>query len=543
MRSSRLVLWFGIGGCLLPADGLVWTVEGTADGPGEGSDSAVDAPGGTDSGDDDTQDTSDLLDTEPPVALNQPPEITAIQISGAAPAYNTSVLGCLAMAMDPDGPPPTVSYEWRNDTRSLWLISDDEVALTPSTAQPGDVISCIARASDRFAWVSRTETVTLANREPVPGAISISPSVGVGVNTQLVCGFSVSDPDGTSLTRTYQWRNQTNGTTIGTSQTMTPVYSFASALVDLDGDGWQDLIVAGDYGTTQLFWNDGDGTFTEGTATAGVGFDGNAMGLAIGDVDGNGTQDLFITAISGQAETCFGRPCSIVDPGNRLFLNNGDRTFTDATDAAGVREGAWGWGAAAFDADNDGTLDLVMTNGIRFDADASLEAFAEPWAETPKRLWLNDGTGSFTEVAQAAGITTTLPGSGLAVFDLDGNGALDIIMVHPTRAPSLWRHAGTPDNAWLGVRVIGTDSNRDGLGAVVEVTARDGDRPQVRHIGANSHFLGQSTRTAYVGLGPAGDANDGTVAEVRVRFPATGRSVTLTDVPTGQVIDVVEPAS
>jgi len=330
--------------------------------------------------------------------------------------------------------------------------------------------------------------------------------------------------------------------TLGTSQTHTPVYSFGSALVDLDGDGWQDLVVASDYGTTQLFWNNGDGTFSDGTAATGVAFDGNAMGLTVGDVDGNGTQDLFITAIFGQANLCQGRPCAVVQTGNRLFLNNGDRTFTDATDSAGVRDGAWGWGSAALDADNNGAIDLVMTNGIRFDGDPGLDQAFAPFSATPKRLWLNDGTGTFTEVAQAAGITTTLPGSGLAVFDLDGDGALEIVMVHPTRAPSLWRHAGTPDNAWLGVRVTGTDSTRDAHGAVVEVTARDGERPQVRHVGANSHFLGQSTRTVHIGLGPTDTLDGGTVAEVRVRFPATGRTVTLTDVPANQILDITEPA-
>jgi hypothetical protein len=330
---------------------------------------------------------------------------------------------------------------------------------------------------------------------------------------------------------------------LGTSQTTTPVYSFASALVDLDDDGWQDLVVSSDYGTSQLFWNNGDGTFADGTPGTGIGFEGNAMGLTVVDVDGNGTQDLFFTAIFGRANLCQGRPCAIIETGNRLFLNNGDRTFTDATDDAGVRDGAWGWGSAALDADNNGTVDLVMTNGIRFDGDDASTAASEPWSATPKRLWLNDGTGTFTEVAQQSGITTTVPGSGLAVFDLDGNGALDIVMVHPTRAPSLWRHAGTPDNAWLGVRVTGTDSNRDAHGAVVEVTARNGDRPQVRHVGANSHFLGQSTRTVYVGLGPTDSLDDDTVAEVRVRFPATGRSVTLTDVPANQIVDVTEPAS
>jgi enediyne biosynthesis protein E4 len=329
--------------------------------------------------------------------------------------------------------------------------------------------------------------------------------------------------------------------TTGTSWMFAPVFSFGSALVDLDDDGWQDLIVASDFGTTQLFWNDGDGTFTEGTQSAGVSFRGNAMGLAVADFDANGTQDLFFTAIFGKSAVCQGRPCPIDDTGNRLFLNTGNRTFTDGTEAAGIRDGAWGWGTAAYDADNNGTLDLVMTNGIRFDGDQSDKAQSAPWASTSKRLWLGDSSGSFTEHARAWGIDTQLPGSGLAVFDLDGNGALEIVMVHPTAAPSLWRHAGTPGNAWLGIRVKGTTSTSDAHGAVVEVVAEAGEKAQVRHVGAGSHFLGQSTRTVYVGLGPTGDLAGGMVAEVNVRFPATGRSVVIRDVAPGQIIDVVEP--
>ena len=327
----------------------------------------------------------------------------------------------------------------------------------------------------------------------------------------------------------------------GVSSTYQPIYSFASAVTDLDGDGWADLVVAGDYGTTQLFWNDGDGTFTEGTTSSGIGFRGNAMGLALADIDSDGDQDIFISAIYGRTTICQGRDCPVDETGNRLFRNNGDRTFTQIQDQAGVVDGAWGWGAVPIDVNNDSFIDLAMTNGVRFDGDNESREFIEPYAETAKRLWVNRGDGTFSEEAAASGFGIRLPGSGLAVLDVDGDGQLDMVMIHPTRTPTLWRNGGDSDNAWLKVKVVGTESNRDGLGAVVTVTPRGGDTPQVREIGAASHFLGQSTRTAHFGLGPRSSLAGGNVAEVTVRFPASGREVTVTDVPANGVIEVTEP--
>ena len=132
--------------------------------------------------------------------------------------------------------------------------------------------------------------------------------------------------------------------------------SFASRFVDFDSDGYPDLAVASDHGTSRLFWNSRDGTFTDGTEAAGVGTDAYGMGSAVGDFDGDGDLDWFVTSVY--------RPDSVTHTGNRLYAYEGGRKFTDATDFAGVRDGAWGWGSAFFDFDNDGDLDLVMANGF-----------------------------------------------------------------------------------------------------------------------------------------------------------------------------------
>lgn len=274
-------------------------------------------------------------------------------------------------------------------------------------------------------------------------------------------------------------------------------YPFASAFADLDDDGWSDLVIAGDFSTSKLFWNNGDGTFTDGTAAAGVGTDENGMGSTIGDYDGDGDLDWFVTAIFDADETCETDPCNWGYTGNRLYENEGARVFSDATDAAGVREGFWGWGSAFFDYDNDGDLDLVMTNGVDFPSTPAETAFHAD----PMRFWENDGAGVFTEKSTLVGLTDTGSGKGLLVFDYDDDGDLDLFLVNNAAGPALYRNDGGNASDWLRVETIGTDSNLEGLGAKVTIKPVALGPTQVREIGVGSHYLGQSERTAHFGLG------------------------------------------
>jgi hypothetical protein len=314
-------------------------------------------------------------------------------------------------------------------------------------------------------------------------------------------------------------------------ETPCTAYAWANAFSDLDGDGWQDLVVVSDFGRTRLFWNRGDGTFTLGFLTVDIGGDENGMGSTIADLDGDGRFEWFVTSIWDPAYTCALTPCTWGASGNRLYRFRG-RTILDGTDEAGVRESGWGWGTAAFDHDNDGDLDLVAANGIEFPGSMYDDAFNRE----PMRFWDNDGTGRMTDRSEQVGLTDRRDGKGLLVFDYDQDGDLDVFIVNNGELPALYRNDGGSTASWLRVRAIGTVSTSESLGAIVRLRVRADSPLQVREIGSVSHFQGQSEREAHFGLGRGVER----VAQLDVRWPS-GRTVRLTDVPARQTLVLVEP--
>jgi len=297
----------------------------------------------------------------------------------------------------------------------------------------------------------------------------------------------------------------------------TRLSGFTPRFSDLDRDGRTDLLVAADFFRSRLFWNDGDGTFTNGTDAAMPNPGGSDMGLALGDLNGDGLLDWFVSNIHD--------PANGLD-GNRLWINNGDRTFTDATDAAGVRAGGWGWGTALFDYDHDRDLDLVLTNG-----------FPALFEDDPMRLWENDGGFPLTDVAPDVGLTDTGRGTGLLTFDYDRDGDLDLFIVHNDGEPILYRNDGGNNADFLQVELRGVESNRFGVGAWLELIP-DLDRPDeklVREITTGPQYLAQSEMIAHFGLGDT----HGPIDLLRIEWPS-GHVQELTDLTPNQRLTVVE---
>ncbi len=296
-------------------------------------------------------------------------------------------------------------------------------------------------------------------------------------------------------------------------------YRFSSTFSDLDRDGHIDLAIAGDFKTSQIFWNNGDGTFTDGSIAAGVGEVGDGMGATIGDFDGDGLMDWFVSARGAE-------PPTSSFAGNYLYRNNGDRTFADVTNTAGVRDTGWAWGTTFLDHDNDRDQDLFVTNG---------------WGLLDRtRIFRNNANGTFSDVSTASGVTDNGLGRALLTLDYDNDGDLDVFIVNHGARPILYRNDGGNANDWLKINVEGTASNRDGLGAFITVDPDStvaGDE-MVREVNVGSNFLGHNELTVHFGLGPS----SGSVDQIIVAWPS-GTVQQLTHVLANQVVNLLEIAS
>ncbi|PRP93102.1 FG-GAP repeat protein [Enhygromyxa salina] len=319
------------------------------------------------------------------------------------------------------------------------------------------------------------------------------------------------------------------------------IFAFSSTFVDLDGDGWQDLAVAVDFHRSRMFWSTGGLSFEDGSIDAAINKESNAMGSTFGDVDGDGDLDWFVTSIAEPDECEEGElpPCWS-GSGNRLYSYAGAREFSLATDTAGVRDGAWAWGTVFFDADNDGDQDLALANGWPGrDLHGGLYH-----ADTPTRLWINNGPGNeagvMSEEGEARGVFDTGLGRSLVAFDYDRDGDLDLLLTNHAGSPRLFRNDGGNQSAWLRVAVEGTSSNRDGRGAKVRVQVEPDGPWQVREVGAASHFLGEGELIQHFGLGPGFDLEADTVHRVEVEWPASGIVQGFDELGGGQTLLVVE---
>jgi hypothetical protein len=290
---------------------------------------------------------------------------------------------------------------------------------------------------------------------------------------------------------------------------------------DYDDDGWPDIFVANDTTPNFLFHNTGKGRFDEVALVAGVSVasDGRpraGMGTDFGDVDGDGLLDLFVT--NHELET------------HTLYRNLGKGLFGEITAQAGLSTPTLpfvGFGTALVDVDNDGDLDIAIANGHV----VNLPELLRPGAKVAQRklLFVNDGRGRLREIGRQAGpgFAVEQVGRTLVAGDIDNDGDLDFLVTNNGAEAQLLRNElPTTVNA-IALRLVGSASNRDAIGARVHVTVAG--RALVREVKAGSSYLGQNDLRVHVGLGSATAAD-----RVEIRWPRGGME-TLTAVGAGRV--------
>jgi hypothetical protein len=299
-------------------------------------------------------------------------------------------------------------------------------------------------------------------------------------------------------------------------------------LADFNNDGWPDIAIANDTWPNFLFLNNHDGTFRDVSLESGLAAseDGRyeaGMGIDAADVDGDGLLDVYITHLDLEL--------------NRLYHNNGDDTFTDVTYNAGIASKAMllsGVAAKFIDYDNDGWPDIVQANGAMLE-NVTLYHSEISYKE-PLLMFRNNGKGHFEKVSDSLGADFIRPvaGRGLATADFDNDGAMGIAVNVRGDFPELLRNDGGNKNHWLEVLLIGTRSNRDGIGSSLKLTSEGVTQFEQSKGGAS--YMSASDPRIHFGLGKR------TRIESLVITWPSGQVDKLTNLPIDQVIAIKEGA-
>ena len=296
---------------------------------------------------------------------------------------------------------------------------------------------------------------------------------------------------------------------------------------DYDSDGYPDLFVANDTTADMLYRNNGDGTFMDvalfvGVALGAKGIPMGGMGTSFGDYDNDGWLDIVVT--------------NFQDDPNSLYHGEGDGTFADASYASrlgGVSLPYVGWGVDFVDLDNDGFVDLFVGNGNIYDNVELLD----PGYTYPQRnhVFRNQGDGTLNDISSQCGpgLGLNKVSRGVAFGDYDNDGDIDVLITNSNQTPDLLLNESSNQNNWFNLRLVGTASNKDAIGAQVKVFA-PGLGPQFREVKSGSSYLCQSDMRLHFGLG-----NASIVDRIEIRWPS-GLKQTFEGIEPNQFLEVRE---
>jgi enediyne biosynthesis protein E4 len=363
---------------------------------------------------------------------------------------------------------------------------------------------------------------TTLEKLPKPGENPDCTWKGVAVN----CG-----PRGLPTGYSQLFHNNGDGTFTDVSKasgvaTASGSYPMTAVAADFDNDGWPDIYVACDSTPSWLFRNQHNGTFREEALERGIalsedGMEQAGMGIGVGDYDLDGNLDIFKTNFS--------------DDTNVLYRNDGKGNFDDVTirSGIGVETRFVGWGTGIVDLDNDGLPDLFVATGSVY-PEVEKKVPSYPF-KTPRLIFRNLGDGRFEELIEEAGpaLAEAHASRGAAFGDFDNDGDIDVLVMNINEPPSLLRNDVSTGGHWLKVQLRGVKSNRSAIGA--RVTARYGNRRQTQEVLAQSSFYSVNDRRLHFGLGAE------TTADLVIRWP-NGATETIEGVAADQLVIVCEGA-
>jgi hypothetical protein len=330
-------------------------------------------------------------------------------------------------------------------------------------------------------------------------------------------------------------------------------WALASSAADLRGTGHPDLFIANDYGVSELYLNDGK-KFHESGQQTGVGFaPKSGMNVAFGDIFNQGRYAVYVSNISENGTLIQGNNLWVPKEGRQGNTIQYENLARDM----GVELGGWSFGAQFGDLNNDGTLDLYLTNGyVSLDrtksywydftkiagGNSSIIGDAKDWPAMDgrslsgyqqKHVWLNDGAGKFVDVAQAVGAKDTYDGRAVALADLWNRGVLDVIVANQRGPLLVYKNTVATDNQWVEFELEGTKSNRSAIGAQVALTWNN--QTQIQQVSGGSGFSAQNDRRLHFGLGKSPQ-----IKSAVIRWPS-GKTQTIDSLVAGKLYKIEEP--